>query len=43
MHKDGKKKKKRGPKEERLELEGSYEGAVKKAILKPRPKAAWPK
>jgi len=36
-------KKKRGPKEERLRIEGNWKEALKKALKKKRPKEGWPK
>lgn len=36
-------KKKRGPKPDTLKIEGSWQGAVNKALKKKRPKEGWPK
>ena len=35
-------KKKPGPEEDRLKIEGDWEDAVAKAMGKPRPKEGWP-
>lgn len=32
-----------GPKPETVKIEGDWEGAVGKALKKPRPKEGWPK
>jgi hypothetical protein len=32
----------RGPKPDRVKIEGDWEGAVGKALNKPRPKDGWP-
>ena len=37
------KNKNRGPKPERVKIEGDWEDAVKKALKKKRPKSGWPK
>ena len=34
---------KRGPKEERLKINGNWKDAVKKSFLKKKPKDGWPK
>lgn len=34
--------KERGPKPDRVKIEGDWEGAVGKALKKPRPKGGWP-
>ncbi len=36
-------KAKRGPKEDRVKIEGDWESAVGKALAKKRPKEGWPK
>jgi hypothetical protein len=36
-------KPKRGPKEDRVKIEGDWESAVGKALAKKRPKDGWPK
>jgi hypothetical protein len=33
---------KRGPKEERLKINGDWESAVRRALMKKRPKEGWP-
>jgi len=38
-----KRKGKRGPKEERLNIDGDWESAVNKALKKDKPKDGWPK
>jgi hypothetical protein len=35
--------KKRGPKEERLKIEGDWKDAMKQALAKKRPPSGWPK
>jgi len=43
--KDRKKKppgQKRGPKEERLAINGTWQDAIKKSFLKKKPKEGWP-
>jgi hypothetical protein len=35
--------KKRGPKEERLKINGNWQEAIKKSFLKKKPKDGWPK
>lgn len=35
--------KKRGPKEERLIIEGDWKDAMKRALQKKRPPSGWPK
>ena len=35
-------KEKRGPKPERVKIEGDWEEAVEKALKKKRPKEGWP-
>lgn len=35
--------KKRGPKAERVKIEGDWEDAIDKALSKKRPKEGWPK
>ena len=37
-----KSKEKRGPKPERIKIEGDWEDAVKKALEKKRPEDGWP-
>ena len=34
---------KRGPKEERLKLNGDWRNAIKQSFLKKKPKDGWPK
>jgi hypothetical protein len=34
---------KRGPKEDRVKIEGDWEAAIDKALTKKRPKEGWPK
>ena len=34
---------KRGPKEERLTINGNWQAAIKKSFLKKKPKDGWPK
>jgi hypothetical protein len=36
-------RRKTGPKPERLKLRGDWEGLVGKALAKPRPSKGWPK
>jgi len=36
-------KAKRGPKEDRVKIEGDWESAVDKALAKKRPKDGWPR
>ncbi|HZF30404.1 MAG TPA: hypothetical protein VE907_14910 [Gammaproteobacteria bacterium] len=38
-----KEKVKRGPKEDRVKIEGKWENAIDKALAKKRPKGGWPK
>lgn len=35
--------KRRGPKEDRLKLDGPWDKAIGKALLKARPKKKWPR
>jgi hypothetical protein len=37
------KQQKRGPKEERLKIEGNWKDAMKRALQKKRPAEGWPK
>jgi hypothetical protein len=37
------KKRKRGPKTELLKVNGNWESAVNKALMKKKPKKGWPK
>jgi hypothetical protein len=34
---------KRGPKEERLKINGNWQSAIKQSFLKEKPKDGWPK